>query len=135
VWTALERLKSRGVTLLLTTHYMEEATRLCDRLVIIDHGRIITEGTPRDLVREHVGREVLELMVDDDCPVEDLLASLDGQYDSHEIAEHQLLLYGDDAEALLASIDHARFPHERAIVREASLEDVFLRLTGRTLRE
>jgi lipooligosaccharide transport system ATP-binding protein len=135
VWTALERLKRRGVTLLLTSHYMEEATRLCDRLVIIDHGRIITEGTPGDLVAEHVGREVLELTIDDGYPVDELLASLDGRYDSHELAERQLLLYGHDAEALLASIDHERFGAERAIVRRATLEDVFLRLTGRSLRE
>jgi lipooligosaccharide transport system ATP-binding protein len=135
VWTALERLKREGVTLLLTTHYMEEATRLCDRLVIMDQGRIITEGKPRDLVAEHVGREVLELAIDDGYPVETLLASLDGRYDSHDVAERQLLLYAHDAEALLASIDHERFPFEQSIVRRATLEDVFLRLTGRSLRE
>jgi lipooligosaccharide transport system ATP-binding protein len=135
VWTALERLKREGVTLLLTTHYMEEATRLCDRLVIMDNGRIITEGRPSDLVAEHVGREVLELSVDEDFPVDSLLASLDGHYESHDLAERQLLLYAHDAEALLASIDHERFPCDRAIVRRATLEDVFLRLTGRSLRE
>jgi lipooligosaccharide transport system ATP-binding protein len=135
VWTALERLKTEGVTLLLTTHYMEEAERLCDRLVIMDHGRIITEGTPPDLIAEHVGREVLELTVSEDYPTEQLLASLEGLYESHERAERQLLLYGDDAERVLESIDHERFPCERSVVRRASLEDVFLRLTGRTLRE
>jgi lipooligosaccharide transport system ATP-binding protein len=135
VWTALERLKREGVTLLLTTHYMEEATRLCDRLVIMDQGRIITEGKPADLVAKHVGREVLELAIDNGYPTETLLASLNGLYDSHDVAEHQLLLYAHDAEALLASIDHERFPFERSIVRRATLEDVFLRLTGRSLRE
>jgi lipooligosaccharide transport system ATP-binding protein len=135
VWTALERLKSEGVTLLLTTHYMEEAARLCDRLVIMDHGRIITEGTPAELVAQHVGREVLELTIDRDYPVGALLESLAGLYDSHEHLERQLLLYGHDAETMLESIDHERFPCERSVVRQASLEDVFLRLTGRSLRE
>ena len=67
VWRALERLRARGVTLLLTTHYMEEAARLCDRLLIMDHGRIVTEGEPGFLVREHVGREVLELKLGEGC--------------------------------------------------------------------
>jgi lipooligosaccharide transport system ATP-binding protein len=135
VWTALERLKLEGVTLILTTHYMEEAERLCDRLVIMDHGDIITEGTPDELIAEHVGREVLELTIDDDTPVEDLIASLAGLYDSYERADRQLLLYAGDAERLLEAIDHSRFPCERSVVRRAGLEDVFLRLTGRTLRE
>ena len=135
VWTALERLKLQGVTLLLTTHYMEEAARLCDRLVIMDHGNIITEGTPAALVARHVGREVLELTVSPDFPVQELLASLAELFDSHELAARQLLLYGDDAEAMLEAIDHERFPCERSVVRQASLEDVFLRLTGRSLRE
>jgi lipooligosaccharide transport system ATP-binding protein len=135
VWSALERLKAEGVTLILTTHYMEEAARLCDRLVIMDHGRIVTNGRPADLVTEHVGREVLELTVGDAYPVDELLASLDGLFDSHESADRVLLLYGEDAEAILAGVDHERFPAERAIVRRATLEDVFLRLTGRTLRE
>jgi lipooligosaccharide transport system ATP-binding protein len=135
VWTALERLKLEGVTLILTTHYMEEAARLCDRLVIMDQGRIITEGTPAALVAEHVGRDVLELTVEDGYPVAALVASLEGRLDSHELADRQLLLYTDDAEELLANIDHERFPTERALVRRATLEDVFLRLAGRSLRE
>jgi len=135
VWTALERLKSEGVTLILTTHYMEEAERLCDRLVIMDHGKIVTEGTPAELIAEHVGREVLELTIDDEYPVNDLLVSLEGRFDSSERAGRQLLLYTDDAERLLEAIDHVRFGCERSVVRVASLEDVFLRLTGRSLRE
>jgi lipooligosaccharide transport system ATP-binding protein len=135
VWTALERLKLEGTTLILTTHYMEEAERLCDRLVIMDHGEIITEGAPEELIARHVGREVLELTIDDRYPVEELLASLEGRFDSYERADRQLLLYTDDAERLLEAIDHARFPSERSVVRRATLEDVFLRLTGRTLRE
>jgi lipooligosaccharide transport system ATP-binding protein len=135
VWTALERLKSEGVTLILTTHYMEEAERLCDRLVIMDHGEIITGGTPEELIARHVGREVLELTVDNRCPVDALVSSLEGRFDSYEHVERQLLLYTDDAERLLESIDHDRFPCERSVVRRASLEDVFLRQTGRSLRE
>jgi lipooligosaccharide transport system ATP-binding protein len=135
VWTALERLKSEGVTLILTTHYMEEAERLCDRLVIMDHGEIITEGTPEQLIERHAVREVLELTIDEEIPVDELIASLEDSFDSFDRAGRQLLLYTHDAERLLESIDHARFPSERAVVRRATLEDVFLRLTGRSLRE
>jgi lipooligosaccharide transport system ATP-binding protein len=135
VWRALDRLKRRGVTLLLTTHYMEEAARLCDRLVIMDHGRIVTEGEPGALVLEHVGREVLELRLAEGCDADGLLATLDGRLDGHDLAEDLLMLYTSDAEALLAEIDDRSYPHDSALVRQATLEDVFLRLTGRTLRE
>ncbi len=135
VWRALDRLKRQGVTLLITTHYMEEAARLCDRLVIMDHGRIVSEGEPQALVLEHVGREVLELRVGDECDSEELIAALDGDLDGHEAAEDSLMLFTPDAEELLESIDHDRFPTESALVRRATLEDVFLRLTGRSLRE
>lgn len=135
VWRALDRLKRRGVTLLLTTHYMEEAARLCDRLVILDHGRIVAEGEPQALVLEHVGREVLELELAEGCDADALLAALDGRLDGHDRAEDLLMLYAPDAEELLAEIDARRFPHESAVARRATLEDVFLRLTGRSLRE
>ena len=135
VWRALERLRRRGVTLLLTTHYMEEAARLCDRLLIMDEGRIVTEGRPADLVRRHAGREALELDLADDCDARGLLASLGERADGHELHDGALTLYADDAEELLRSLDHERFPTEAAIVRRATLEDVFLRLTGRSLRE
>ena len=135
VWRSLESLKRRGVTLLLTTHYMEEAARLCDRLVIMDEGRIVAEGHPAALVLEHVGREVLELQVADECDAQELIASLDGRLDGHDFTEEALMLYAVDAEELLGTIDHERFPTESALVRRATLEDVFLRLTGRSLRE
>jgi lipooligosaccharide transport system ATP-binding protein len=135
VWRALERLRARGVTLLLTTHYMEEAARLCDRLLIMDHGRIVTEGEPGALVREHVGREVLELKLGEGCETDALLASLDGRLDGHELTEDILMLYADDAEEVLRVLDHERFPTDSALVRHATLEDVFLRLTGRSLDE
>jgi lipooligosaccharide transport system ATP-binding protein len=135
VWRALDRLKRRGVTLLITTHYMEEAARLCDRLVIMDHGKIVAEGEPGELVLEHVGREVLELELSEGCDAEALIAALDGKLDGHDLSDELLMLYTSDAEALLAEIDHREYPHESAYVRRATLEDVFLRITGRSLRE
>ncbi|HSD24909.1 MAG TPA: ABC transporter ATP-binding protein [Solirubrobacterales bacterium] len=135
VWGALDRLRRRGVTLLLTTHYMEEAERLCDRLVIMDEGRIVAEGRPADLVRTHVGREVLELRLDEGCDASRLVASLDGRIQGHDLSERTLMLYADDAEAVLEQLDHDEYPTESALVRRATLEDVFLRLTGRSLRE
>jgi len=135
VWRSLENLKRRGVTLLLTTHYMEEAARLCDRLVIMDEGSIVAEGDPAALVLEHVGREVLELHVAEECDARELVASLDGRLDGHDFTEDALMLYAADAEELLAAIDHDRYPTDSALVRRATLEDVFLRLTGRSLRE
>jgi lipooligosaccharide transport system ATP-binding protein len=135
VWRALERLRARGVTLLISTHYMEEAARLCDRLLIMDHGRIVTEGNPPALVREHVGREVLELKLEPGCDAEGLIASLDGRLDGYDLSEDSLTLYADDAESVLRALDNDRFPTDSALVRHATLEDVFLRLTGRSLRE
>src|SRR5262245_21470838 len=135
VWGALDRLRRRGVTLLLTSHYMEEAERLCDRLVIMDEGRIVAEGRPADLVRIHVGREVLELKLDEGCDAERLVGSLDGRIQGHDLSERTLMLYADDAEAVLEQLDHDAYPTESALVRRATLEDVFLRLTGRSLRE
>ncbi len=135
VWGQLDRLRRRGVTLLITTHYMEEAERLCDRLVIMDEGKIVAEGRPSDLVRKHVGREVLELRLDEGCDAEGLVGSLDGRIQGHDLSERTLMLYADDAETVLAGLDHDAFPTESALVRRATLEDVFLRLTGRSLRE
>ncbi len=135
VWRTLERLRRQGVTLLLTTHYMEEAARLCDRLLIMDEGRIVAEGDPAGVVAEHVGREVLELELGEGCDGEALAASLNGRTSGHDLSDERLTLFVDDAEELLHSLDHDRYPTESAYVRRATLEDVFLRLTGRTLRE
>jgi lipooligosaccharide transport system ATP-binding protein len=135
IWDALEGLRRRGVTLLLTTHYMEEAARLCDRLLIMDEGRIVAEGEPSQLVRERVGREVLELELGHGCDVGELLAAIEGRVDGHDASNGRVTLFTDDAEELLHSLDHERFPTDSAYIRRATLEDVFLRLTGRSLRE
>jgi lipooligosaccharide transport system ATP-binding protein len=123
------------VTLLLTTHYMEEAARLCDSLLIMDEGRIVAEGDPPALIREYAGREALELDLAEECDPDALLESLGERANGHEFHDGALTLFADDAEELLRSLDHERFPTETAMVRRATLEDVFLRLTGRSLRE
>jgi lipooligosaccharide transport system ATP-binding protein len=114
---------------------MEEAERLCDRLVIMDEGRIVTDGKPSALVLSHVGREVLELRLEDGCDPDRLVASLDGRIQGHDTNEQTLMLYADNAEKVLEELDNDAFPTESALVRRATLEDVFLRLTGRSLRE
>jgi lipooligosaccharide transport system ATP-binding protein len=135
VWRTLDELKRRGVTLLLTTHYMEEAARMCDRLLIMDEGKIVTEGAPGELIREHVAGEVLELELGEGCDAGELIAAIDGRVSGHELADGVLTLFAADAEQVLHSLDHEHFPTESAVVRSATLEDVFLRLTGRSLRE
>ena len=136
VWDSLERLKQRGVTLVITTHYMDEAERLCDRLVIMDEGKIVADGRPSDLIVESVGAEVLELRPLADCDEDGLVASLaGGDLLGIERGPATILLFTDDAEAVLARHDHERYPLESALARRATLEDVFLKLTGRSLRE
>ena len=135
VWRALDQLRRRGVTLLLTTHYMEEAARMCDRLLIMDEGRIVTQGAPDALIREHVAGEVLELELGEGCDAGELVAAVDGRAFAHELSDGVLTLFAEDAEALLHGLDQDRFPTDSAVVRRATLEDVFLRLTGRSLRE
>jgi lipooligosaccharide transport system ATP-binding protein len=135
VWRALDELRRRGVTLLLTTHYMEEAARMCDRLLIMDEGKIVAQGSPEELIREHVAGEVLELELAEGCDAGELIASVDGRASGHELAEGVLTVFAQDAEGLLHTLDHDRFPTDSAVVRRATLEDVFLRLTGRSLRE
>ncbi len=132
VWDRLHRLKQRGVTLVLTTHYMDEAEQLCDRLVIMDHGRIVAEGSPWELIAEHSSREVLELRLGDG-PVPDIAALLDGAARRVEPLPDRVLVYTDDGERA-AEVLHDRGVRPVAtLVRRSTLEDVFLRLTGRTL--
>jgi lipooligosaccharide transport system ATP-binding protein len=130
VWDKVEELRARGLTVLLTTHYMEEAARLCDRLVILDHGRVLVEGEPAALVREHVGRYVVEVAEPSDA----LRAFLTSQRLSVEDLGHRLLVYGDEGDAVFHRIAE-EYCTGGCVMRMAALEDVFLKLTGRGLRE
>ncbi len=129
LWSRLEDLKARGVTLLLTTHYMEEAERLCDELVVMDHGRILDRGSPRALVERHVEPEVIELRHQrDPAP-----AGLDGLADCRiEWHGTSLYIYTHDSAACMARL--SALPALNLLHRPAGLEDVFLRLTGRDMR-
>jgi lipooligosaccharide transport system ATP-binding protein len=131
VWDRLFRLKQRGATLILTTHYMDEAEQLCDRLVVMDRGKIAAEGSPLDLIREHSTREVVELRFPGEAPEVDA-ASFDGMVSRLEALPDRLLLYTDDGDALVP-VAHERLHPQSVLVRRSTLEDVFLRLTGRTL--
>jgi lipooligosaccharide transport system ATP-binding protein len=137
LWDRLYRLKQEGVTLILTTHYMDEAEQLCDRLVVMDHGRIVAEGSPRDLIAAHATREVLEIRFavgEQDTIVEKLtvsaLAAGGGRIDA---LPDRILVYADDGEAALAAVHAMSITPLTALVRRATLEDVFLKLTGRSL--
>lgn len=134
LWDRLYRLKQRGVTLVLTTHYMDEAEQLCDRLVVMDKAKIVAEGSPRELIEQYATREVTELRF----PVgvqETLDGKLDGLAERIEWLPDRVLLYADDGEAAVAAAHQRGLRPETVLVRRASLEDVFLRLTGRSLIE
>ncbi|MFI0937754.1 ABC transporter ATP-binding protein [Streptomyces sp. NPDC021020] len=133
LWERLFRLKQQGVTLLLTTHYMDEAEQLCDRIVVMDHGRIVAEGSPRELIEAHCTREVLELRFAPDRPLDGLAAEVAGIGERTEVLPDRLLVYADDGEAALKAVHGAGVGPQTALVRRAGLEDVFLTLTGRTL--
>ncbi len=136
IWQKLRALQAQGVTLLLTTHYMDEAEQLCDRLVIIDHGRIHLEGSPAQLIAEHAGREVVEIRMAQGETKEICLSSLGGVLPASAVVEcsgDTVYIYSDDAAGILSQ---ATADSDRTVLhRRASLEDVFLRLTGRELRE
>jgi lipooligosaccharide transport system ATP-binding protein len=131
VWDRLFRLKQQGVTLVLTTHYMDEAEQLCDRLVIMHQGRIAEEGSPQELIRRLSTREVVELRFPGDAPVIEPSA-LDGQVARVEVLPDRILLYTDDGDSLVPVV-HELLRPQSVLVRRSSLEDVFLQLTGRTL--
>ncbi len=134
LWDRLFRLKEQGTTLVLTTHYMDEAEQLCDRLVVVDKGRIMAEGTPASLIREYSSREVLEVRFGSDRNRQ-AAEQLAGIGDRVEVLPDRVLIYADDGEkALVAATDRGLAPIT-SLVRRSSLEDVFLRLTGRTLIE
>jgi lipooligosaccharide transport system ATP-binding protein len=131
VWDRLFRLKQQGVTLVLTTHYMDEAEQLCDRLVVMDRGKIAEEGSPVELIQRLSSREVVELRFAQDVPkVEEHV--FNGQVSRIEVLPDRLLLYTDDGDALVPIV-HERLRPQSVLVRRSSLEDVFLQLTGRTL--
>lgn len=130
LWDRLYRLKQQGVTLIITTHYMDEAEQLCDRLVVMDNGRIVGEGSPQGLIEEHSHREVVELRF-----AVGVLEStnLEGLAQRVEQLPDRALLYTDDADWTASEVHARGLEPESLIVRRSSLEDVFLRLTGRTL--
>jgi lipooligosaccharide transport system ATP-binding protein len=132
LWDRLYRLKQQGVTLVLTTHYMDEAEQLCDRLVVMDKGRIAAEGTPFELIAEHSSREVVELRfaADRNEVMADKVADLASRV---EVLPDRVLLYADDGDAVAEAVSHRGLQPETVLVRRSTLEDVFLRLTGRTL--
>jgi lipooligosaccharide transport system ATP-binding protein len=132
LWERLYRLKREGVTLIITTHYMDEAEQLCDRLVVMDRGAIVAEGTPHDLIARHSTREVVELRFGTDSHAEhhELLASFAQRI---EVLPDRILLYVDEGDDTLRDIHAKGVVPTSALVRRSSLEDVFLRLTGRTL--
>jgi lipooligosaccharide transport system ATP-binding protein len=136
VWERLFRLKQQGVTLVLTTHYMDEAEQLCDRLVVMDGGKIVAEGSPQALIDQYSTREVTELRFPDDGHADLAGAVTDRVGDLAtrvEILPDRLLLYADDGEAAAAAVSHGGLHPTSVLVRRSSLEDVFLRLTGRSL--
>jgi lipooligosaccharide transport system ATP-binding protein len=132
LWDRLFRLKRSGVTLVITTHYMDEAEQLCDRLVVMDGGRIAAEGSPRELIERYATREVLELRFPDDdhAPYAE---KVEGLADRVEVLPDRLLLYTEDGESALAGVYRRGMSPLSSLVRRSTLEDVFLHLTGRTL--
>ncbi|MGZ9160709.1 MAG: ABC transporter ATP-binding protein [Candidatus Limnocylindrales bacterium] len=134
LWDRLYRLKQRGVTLVLTTHYMDEAEQLCDRLVVMDKAKIVAGGSPRSLIEQYSTREVTELRFKPGVQ-ETLDGQLDGLAERIERLPDRVLLYADDGEATVAAAHARGLEPETVLVRRSSLEDVFLRLTGRSLIE
>ncbi len=136
LWDRLFRLKQAGVTLVLTTHYMDEAEQLCDRLVVMDKGLVVAEGSPLDLIREHSTREVAELrfgVADEGAGHDRLAAQVEDLGERVEVLPDRLLVYSADGEEVVAKTHERGLRPVATLVRRSTLEDVFLRLTGRTL--
>jgi lipooligosaccharide transport system ATP-binding protein len=134
LWERLYRLKQQGVTLIITTHYMDEAEQLCDRLVVMDRAKIIAEGSPRDLISRYSTREVVELRF----PVgvqEEIDRRLDGFAERVELLPDRALLYTQDGDSAVGEVARRGLVAESTVVRRSTLEDVFLYLTGRSLVE
>jgi lipooligosaccharide transport system ATP-binding protein len=132
VWDRLYRLKQRGVTLVLTTHYMDEAEQLCDRLVVMDKAKIAAEGSPRELIDKYATREVVELRFPLDAQP-NVDGRLQGVAERVEVLADRVLLYASDGDAAVAAVRQQGIEPESSLVRRSTLEDVFLRLTGRSL--
>jgi len=132
LWDRLYQLKERGATLVLTTHFMDEAEQLCDRLVVMDGGRIVAEGSPRSLIADYSTREVLEMRFGRGRN-EEHLSELKAIADRIEVLADRVLVYTSDGEGALTRLRQRGVVPDSALVRRSSLEDVFLRLTGRTL--
>jgi lipooligosaccharide transport system ATP-binding protein len=134
LWDRLFRLKEQGVTLVITTHYMDEAEQLCDRLIVMDKGKIMAEGSPADLIKQYSSKEVLEVRFGSARNAE-VAPQLEKLGDRVENLPDRILIYSEDGEAILAQIHKMGLEPQTSLVRRSSLEDVFLRLTGRTLVE
>ncbi|MEO5533769.1 MAG: ATP-binding cassette domain-containing protein [Pseudolysinimonas sp.] len=134
LWDRLFRLKEQGTTLVLTTHYMDEAEQLCDRLIVVDKGAIMAEGTPSSLIKAHASREVLEVRFGSDRN-EGAAKKLEGVGERLEVLPDRILVYADNGEAALVEVTKRGLEPITSLVRRSSLEDVFLRLTGRSLVE
>jgi len=132
IWEKLENLKALGKTFVLTTHYMDEAERLCDELVLMDQGKILDQGTPKNLILKHIGRETIEVKINSDKP-QFILNHLEGLPFTHEQTEARLFIYTHDGAEVLKKIIELK--EYEFVHRRSSLEDVFLKLTGRKLRE
>jgi lipooligosaccharide transport system ATP-binding protein len=132
LWDRLYRLKQQGATLIITTHYMDEAEQLCDRLVVMDGGKIVAEGSPRQLISQYAPREVVELRFADG-EVDGIAARVRGVANDTEVLADRVILYTDDAEASQHELSVRGIHPEQVLVRRSTLEDVFLKLTGRRL--
>jgi len=132
LWDRLFRLKEQGVTLVITTHYMDEAEQLCDRLVVMDKGRIMAEGSPAELIKQYSSKEVLEVRFGSSQNLE-AAKQLEGLGDRTEVLPDRILIYSENGEKILEKIVKLGLNPLTSLVRRSSLEDVFLRLTGRSL--
>jgi lipooligosaccharide transport system ATP-binding protein len=132
LWDRLYRLKQEGATLIITTHYMDEAEQLCDRLVVMDQGKIAAEGSPRELIQLYAPREVVELRFNDGQKDHAVL-KMEGLAQRSEVLADRVLLYTDDADTTQHGLHERGIDPEQVLVRRSTLEDVFLRLTGRGL--
>jgi lipooligosaccharide transport system ATP-binding protein len=130
LWDRLYRLKQQGVTQVLTTHYMDEAEQLCDRLVVMDQAKIVAEGSPRELIERHTQREVVELRFPEGV---ELNGKLDGLGERVEVLANRVLIGTDNGDATVHAVHERGIEAESVLVRRSTLEDVFLTLTGRTL--